>query len=106
MLITLLEPAAVEAALPGLADVLVDCVDGGASVGFLAGLAQADAVEWWRSALATSPLRTWVARDDDGDGRRLRPAGPGAEAERPAPGRGPQAARAPPRPGQRVSVAR
>ena len=38
MRIALLESSELEAALPDLAAVLVDCVDGGASVGYLAGL--------------------------------------------------------------------
>ena len=35
------------AAIPGLAALLVDAVDSGASVNFLAGVTQADAAEWW-----------------------------------------------------------
>jgi acetyltransferase len=66
VLIALLDTDAVEGALPGLADVLVDCVDGGASVGFLAGLTAQDAADWWRSALRSPALRTWVAWDDAG----------------------------------------
>ncbi|GAB3592642.1 GNAT family N-acetyltransferase [Angustibacter peucedani] len=47
-----------------LADVLVDCVDGGASVGFLAGLTAAEAQDWWRRELADDGALTWVAVDD------------------------------------------
>jgi GNAT superfamily N-acetyltransferase len=50
----------------GLAEVLLDCVAGGASVGFLAGLTRDDAVAWWRAALRDPHTLTWVARDDDG----------------------------------------
>ena len=50
-----------------LADVMVDCVDGGASVNFLRPLAADVAVRWWRAALADPHSLTWVARDDDGD---------------------------------------
>ncbi|MEJ2855582.1 MULTISPECIES: GNAT family N-acetyltransferase [unclassified Saccharothrix] len=50
-----------------LADVLVDAVDGGASVGFLAPLPHAHAVAWWKSraaAVANGVLVVWVARVD------------------------------------------
>lgn len=57
---------ATAADLPGLADLLVDAVDGGASVGFLAGLTTDEALAFWRGAL-DGPL-TWAAR--------LEPAGP------------------------------
>jgi GNAT superfamily N-acetyltransferase len=36
------------AALPGLAELLKDSVDGGASVNFIAGLTIGDAATWWR----------------------------------------------------------
>ena len=49
-----------------LAEVMVDCVDGGASVNFLRPLPVEDAVRWWRSALDDPSSRTWVARDTDG----------------------------------------
>lgn len=50
-----------------LADVLVDAVESGASVGFLAGLDRAEAVEWWSGlakAVADGTLLLWVAEDD------------------------------------------
>jgi ribosomal protein S18 acetylase RimI-like enzyme len=50
-----------------LADVLVDAVGGGASVGFLAGLEHADAVAWWSGlsgAVADGTLLLWVAEVD------------------------------------------
>ncbi|MFJ6983180.1 MULTISPECIES: GNAT family N-acetyltransferase [unclassified Streptomyces] len=57
--------------LADLADLLVDTVDSGASVGFLAPLARADALAWWRerAALAAAGhLAVWVVRAD-GTGR-------------------------------------
>ena len=52
----------------GLARLLVDAIDSGAGVSFLAGLKEADAEAWWRSVLATSSTRAifLIARDDDG----------------------------------------
>jgi len=50
----------------GLADVLVDCVHGGASVGFLAPLSVKQAREWWTAALTSRDTLTWAARADDG----------------------------------------
>lgn len=66
MVIAFLEPYAVEETVAELADVLVDCVDGGASVGFLAPLSRDEAEQWWRSTLASTTVRTWVAYDDVG----------------------------------------
>lgn len=63
--VTLVDGATPEV-LAGLADVLVDCVDGGASVGFLAPLSVGQALEWWTAALTGRDTLTWVARDDDG----------------------------------------
>lgn len=51
--------------VPDLAALLADAVDGGASVGFLAGLAPVDAEAFWRRSLPS--VGTWVARlQDDG----------------------------------------
>jgi ribosomal protein S18 acetylase RimI-like enzyme len=50
-----------------LADVLVDAVESGASVGFLAGLDRAEAVAWWSrlsQAVADGTLLLWVAEVD------------------------------------------
>jgi GNAT superfamily N-acetyltransferase len=63
--VALLEAPA-DADVEQLADVLVDCIEGGASVNFLRPFPRADAVSWWRSALADPHARTWVARDVDG----------------------------------------
>jgi GNAT superfamily N-acetyltransferase len=49
----------------GLAALLVDSVEGGASVGFLLPLTHEDATAWWRDVLPDPWTRTWVARDDD-----------------------------------------
>ena len=60
----------------GLADVLVDCVAGGASVGFLAGLRHEEARQWWLRTLEDGHP-TWVALDGQGVAGvvRLQPAG-------------------------------
>ncbi|WP_426567864.1 N-acetyltransferase family protein [Streptomyces canus] len=52
----------------GLADLLVDTVDGGASVGFLAPLDRAAAVAWWKEragGVAAGQLAVWAAHDGD-----------------------------------------
>ncbi|MFJ4620930.1 GNAT family N-acetyltransferase [Streptomyces sp. NPDC088812] len=49
-----------------LADLLVDTVDGGASVGFLAPLDRAEAVAWWAAraaGVAAGRLAVWTAQD-------------------------------------------
>ncbi|WP_141207974.1 GNAT family N-acetyltransferase [Streptomyces griseorubiginosus] len=53
-----------------LAELLVDAVDGGASIGFLAPLDRAAAVAWWKeraAALAAGQVAVWAAFD----GRRV-----------------------------------
>jgi GNAT superfamily N-acetyltransferase len=50
----------------GLADVLVDCVAGGASVGFVTPFGHDEARQWWREALRDPYGLTWVAIQDDG----------------------------------------
>jgi GNAT superfamily N-acetyltransferase len=50
----------------GLADVLVDCVAGGASVGFVGTLGPDEAQRWWRDALRDPHGVTWIACQDDG----------------------------------------
>ena len=52
-------------ALEALADLLVDAVEGGASVGFLLPLPVDEAAAWWREALTDPLTETWVARDAD-----------------------------------------
>lgn len=52
--------------VPGLAEVLADCVDGGASIGFLAPFPTDRAEAWWEDALADPGTLTWVALDGGG----------------------------------------
>ncbi|HYE62089.1 MAG TPA: GNAT family N-acetyltransferase [Phycisphaerales bacterium] len=55
--------------LDALADLLVDAVDSGAAVSFLAPLTHAHAAEWWRNSLAaasTSGAVILTARDQQG----------------------------------------
>ncbi|MFG1603472.1 GNAT family N-acetyltransferase [Actinoplanes sp. NPDC049265] len=62
-----LDAASFEEQLPALAAVLVDAVDDGASVGFLAGFDVPAATAWWRArspAVGAGGLAVWVARDD------------------------------------------
>ncbi len=61
-----LTPATFGACVPALADLLVDAVAGGASVGFLAGLDRDTAAAWWHDRapeVAAGGLAVWVARD-------------------------------------------
>lgn len=63
-----LRDARPDATVEQLADLLVDTVDGGASIGFLAPLDRAAAVAWWKArvvAAATGQLAVWTARDGD-----------------------------------------
>lgn len=63
--IELLSPADVTPAdIDALAGILVDCVAGGASVGFLRSLDVPTARSWWLRALATPDVVTLVARRD------------------------------------------
>jgi hypothetical protein len=58
MRIDLLDAGQAASAEAGLAELLIDCVAGGASVGFLASLGQDEAQAWWRmSGPAQPPLR-------------------------------------------------
>ncbi len=66
MLIDRLTEADVAAAVPGLAEVLIDCTEGGASVGFLHPLPVTDAEEFWAGALTGPGRTTWVARGETG----------------------------------------
>lgn len=61
-------PAAV-AAIPALAEVLADCVDGGASVSFIAPLPLDRAYEFWRGVaegVSRGERALLAARDDEG----------------------------------------
>ena len=67
--IELLDSDGVENAVPGLADVLMDCVDGGASVSFMAPLSREKAEAFWRKVAAAAGRREavlLVARDSHG----------------------------------------
>ena len=48
MRIAVVQPPAFETLLPSLADLLIDAVDGGASIGFLPPLDRATALDYWR----------------------------------------------------------
>ena len=66
--IDVLSAADYEGAIPGLADLLVDAVDGGASVNFLAGVDAGAAGEWWRArveAVADGTISPFVAFDGE-----------------------------------------
>ncbi|MFH8799152.1 GNAT family N-acetyltransferase [Streptomyces sp. NPDC017936] len=68
MTTTRLDSARLLASAEQLAGLLVDTVDGGASVGFLAPLDRAAAVAWWteRAAhVAAGRLAVWAAHDGD-----------------------------------------
>ncbi len=65
-MVSRLDGAHVPDHLDALADLLVDTVDGGASVGFLAPLDRATALAWWQeraAGVAAGQLAVWVARD-------------------------------------------
>lgn len=48
----ILSPTEAEAAVPDLADILIDCVHGGASVGFMAPMSRETAEGFWRGVAA------------------------------------------------------
>src|SRR5690349_5833231 len=66
MQIRIVTPAEHETLLPGLIEVLRDSVDSGASVGFVAPPAWAEAARWWHRVLAGPDVITWVAVDHGG----------------------------------------
>ena len=57
-----------DASIAGLTDVLLDAVQSGAGVSFMADLTRADAEAWWRKTLSGATPRTVIlaARDDSG----------------------------------------
>ncbi len=68
-LIRLLNEEEALACVPDLCDVLCDCVDGGASVGFMSPLAPADAAAYWKgvvSGVRRNEVLLLVAEDDAG----------------------------------------
>lgn len=66
MYVALLSEHEFAAALDDLAEVLRDCIEDGASVGFVLPVQHEALVDWWRAALRTSGTFTWVARDATG----------------------------------------
>lgn len=69
MIIRCLHHTRLEAEAQGLADLLADTVDGGASVGFLAPLDRAEALAWWKkrsAAVAAGECAVWAAHDEGG----------------------------------------
>lgn len=63
-----------EAAIPGLAALLVDAVDGGAGVNFLAGVTVDETAAWWRDRLdqvRDGTITAFVVRDPDDPSRIL-----------------------------------
>lgn len=66
MIVTSLDEARLTARTEELADLLIDTVSGGASIGFLAPLDRAAAVAWWQEradAVAAGRLTVLVAHD-------------------------------------------
>ena len=62
-----LSPSQAMAAAPALAEILLDCVAGGASVSFMADLSRADAEAFWREQAGADDGRAiLVAEDADG----------------------------------------
>lgn len=61
-----LRPPATEADIRALAELLLDAIDAGAAVSFLAALTRAQAEDWWRRTLAAPGTIVLVARDADG----------------------------------------
>lgn len=60
-----LQPAEIETAAAALAEVLCDCVAGGASVSFMAGLTFDQAHDFWRGELAADDGRAILVAEDD-----------------------------------------
>ena len=68
MKVEALDPASYEAAISELAALLVDAVDGGASINFLAGATPEQTAGWWRARIdgvRSGLITLFVARDDD-----------------------------------------
>ncbi|MDH6566425.1 GNAT superfamily N-acetyltransferase [Streptomyces sp. SAI-117] len=66
MIVTRLDATHLADRVDQLADLLVDTVDGGASVGFLAPMDRAEAVAWWKErvgAVAAGHQAVWAAYD-------------------------------------------
>ncbi|HYD44123.1 MAG TPA: GNAT family N-acetyltransferase [Phenylobacterium sp.] len=59
-----LTPAEVEAAAPALADLTLDCVAGGASIGFMDGITRQEAEGFWRGVAAAADGRVVLVAED------------------------------------------
>jgi GNAT superfamily N-acetyltransferase len=69
MIVRSLDAAAAQAAVPALAEVLLDCVDGGASVSFMADLTRAEAEAFFAGCaegVASGERKLLVAVDENG----------------------------------------
>jgi GNAT superfamily N-acetyltransferase len=63
-----LDPTGYEAAIPGLAALIVDAVEGGASVNFMAGVSETEAAAWWAARIpdvADGTITAFVAREPE-----------------------------------------
>ncbi len=60
-----LQPGEFEAAAPALAEVLCDCVAGGASVSFMADLTFDQALDFWRGELSGGDGRAVIVAEDE-----------------------------------------
>jgi GNAT superfamily N-acetyltransferase len=63
-----IDPASYDDAIEGLAALLVDAVESGAAVNFLAGVTRDEAAGWWAArsdAVRDGTITVFVARDDD-----------------------------------------
>ncbi|WP_405867038.1 MULTISPECIES: GNAT family N-acetyltransferase [unclassified Streptomyces] len=68
MIVNRLDRGELHARVDELADLLVDTVDDGASVGFLAPLDRAEALAWWKeraAGVAAGRLAVWAAQDGE-----------------------------------------
>ncbi|MFF4271896.1 GNAT family N-acetyltransferase [Streptomyces sp. NPDC001536] len=68
MSVTRLDESEVLDRLDALADLMVDTVDGGASIGFLGPLDHAEATAWWKeraAGVAAGSLAIWAAHDGE-----------------------------------------
>ena len=64
--IELLDSKVGEDVVFGLCDVLIDTIEGGASVGWTETPASEEATNWWRSQIASEGTDIWAARDESG----------------------------------------
>ena len=71
MRIEAIDPSSYDDAIAGLSALLVDAVEGGAAVNFLAGVTTDDAAAWWMArsdAVRAGTITVFVARDGDDSG--------------------------------------